>query len=565
VDVRLNRTVLGLLAALSAAAAGPVRLSGSVYLGGQQSWAAGDESLAGPVSNIDFTLSPTLSLWGFPLSLDVLLSNQENPLRQQLDKFRLYTKPAAWALTRAAPPWLATAVQSAEIGTCRPAWTSLTLSGEPVTGAALELSPGPFYLAGAAGRTRRGVEYSDTSEAAFRRMLYAGRIGLGKREGTHFYLTGLYAQDDSNSISAPLVPYDTTIFGGDTIVDSLEALTPEENYLVGAELSLNLFQSGFTLESEIALSEHTRDTRMEIQEWDWLPGWAQRTFRPRLSTALDFAGRVRPGLKVLGTRLYGLLEFVGPGYRSLGTTRLRNDNLAWGAGIEREFFNRQVSVAASFKRERDNNLAGEDSAGNPLNLKAATTEFTSWAFDMGLQFRDLPYLQVRLDPHAEVSDSLTGRARVLSAVAGYDFLVASVSQSPSLSLAYEDFVSTGGHDDYRALDVELAHVVGFAFPLSVSASIGLARTTYAADTLDTETTTSFELAPAYTLPGDWSNSLTLGGSFDASSRRVDAGITSAFPIWLICRGQASVRYTDYSGDDGNYREWYMALGLSRSW
>ncbi|MFO7650834.1 MAG: hypothetical protein R6X13_05785, partial [bacterium] len=486
-------------------------------------------------------------------------------LRQQLNKFRLSASPAAWALTRATQPWLATTVQSVEIGTCRPSWTPLTLSGEPVAGGAFELNPWYVYLAGAVGRTRRGVEHSDTSDAAFERTLYAGRFGFGKRAGTHFYLTGLYAQDDSSSIDAPLVPYDTVIFEGDTIVDSLEALTPEENFLVGAEFNLNLFQGAFTLESEVSAAEHTRDTRMEVQDWDWLPGWAQRTFRPRLSTSVDFAGRVRPALKLLDTRLYGVFEFVGPGYRSLGVTSLRPDNLAWGAGVEREFFDRQVSVAASFKRERDNNLASEDSTGNPINLKAATTEFTSWAFDLGLHFRDLPYLQVRLDPHTEASDTLIGRSQVLSATAGYDFSAGSVSHSPSLSCSYQDFVSTGGEDDYTTFDVGLYHSVGFAFPLTVSAGAGLARATYAADTTGTETTTSFEIAPSYTLPGDWNTVLSLGGSFDAASRRVDIEISSTFPVWRICRGQAGVRRTTYSGDDGSYGEWRLNAGLSRNW
>ncbi|MFO7651800.1 MAG: hypothetical protein R6X13_10735, partial [bacterium] len=137
-----NRIVFGLLlVALAVAVAGPVRLSGSVYLGGEQGWVTGDESLTSPVSNLDFSLSPTLSLWGFPLSLDVLLSTQENRLRQQLNKFRLSASPAAWALTRATQPWLATTVQSVEIGTCRPSWTPLTLSGEPVAGGAFELNP----------------------------------------------------------------------------------------------------------------------------------------------------------------------------------------------------------------------------------------------------------------------------------------------------------------------------------------------------------------------------------------------------------------------------------------
>ncbi|MFO7650467.1 MAG: hypothetical protein R6X13_03875, partial [bacterium] len=133
--------LLASLLLLGATQAGPVRLSGSVYLGGEQGWVTGDDSLTSPVSDLGFSLNPTLSLWGFPVSLDVLMNSQESGLRQQLNKFRLSASPAAWALTRATQPWLATTVQSVEIGTCRPSWTPLTLSGEPVAGGAFELNP----------------------------------------------------------------------------------------------------------------------------------------------------------------------------------------------------------------------------------------------------------------------------------------------------------------------------------------------------------------------------------------------------------------------------------------
>ncbi|MBN2537245.1 hypothetical protein JXB37_03100 [candidate division WOR-3 bacterium] len=549
----------------AAALAGPVGFSGSVSLSGRQGWISGDDSLTSPVSGVDFALNPTLSLWGLPIGLDVLLSSRESGLRQQLNKFRLHADPAAWAKTVVDAPWLATAVHAIEVGTCYPAWSPLTLSGEPLTGGLVEINPWAVYLAAAAGRTRRAVEYSDTTDAAFERMLYAGKFGVGRKEGSHFFLTGLYARDDSGSIDVPLVAWDTTIFNGDTIVDSLEAITPEENYLVGAELNLDLFDGAFALEGEAAVSQHTRDTRMEVEEWDWLPEWARNTLKPRLSTSVDFAWAARPVLTVLDTRVWGEVEFVGPGYTSLGATGLRRDNFSYGGGIGRDFFDRQLSLAMSLTRERDNNLSSEDSLGNELTPVGATTVFTSWAFDLGCFLRDLPWLQISYGPYVETSESLSGRSRVLSASAGHDFLTGSVSQSPGVSFSYQDFSSTGGQDDYTAWDVGLSHSVGFPFPLTVSAGAGLANTTNAADTLGAGTTTYFELAPGYTLFNAWSNTLSVGGSLTAAATRYDVGLRSFFPVWKICSGELGVTRTGYSGEDGSYGEWYLSAGLSRSW
>jgi hypothetical protein len=361
------------------------------------------------------------------------------------------------------------------------------------------------------------------------------------------------------------MPYDTTIFEGDTIIDSLEALTPEENYLLGAEFHLDLFEGAFRLESEASVSEHTRDTRMEVQEWEWLPEWVTNTFKPRLSTSLDFAYAVRPSLDVFDTRVYGELEFVGPGYTSLGATSLRSDNFAYGAGIERDFFDRQVSAAASFSRENDNNLSSEDSLGNEITLKAETTVFTSYVFDLGLYFINVPYLQVSYAPYTEVSDSMSASATVLSVATGYDFMTGTVSHSPSVSFSYQGYDGDGDESDYTAFDVGLYHSVGFEFPLSASASFGLARTSYASDTVAAEQSIYVDLSPSYTAFNSWNNTLNIGGSFDEDGSRFDVGLNSTFPVWKICDGQVGVTRTNYSGDDGSYGEWRVNAGLSRSW
>ena len=95
-----------------------------------------------------------------------------------------------------------------------------------------------------------------------------------------------------------------------------------------------------------------------------------------------------------------------------------------------------------------------------------------------------------------------------------------MSQSPSASFSYQEFSSDDEEGDYTAWDVGLYHSVAFAFPLSVSASGGVARTAFASDTLGSETTVYFELAPGYLLFDAWDNTLTVGGSSGGSAAAV---------------------------------------------
>ena len=179
--------VAGLLITV-AASAGPVQFSGSVSIYGDRSFISGDDSVLTPVSDLTFTVNPTVSFWEFPLSLDILISTQENNLRQQLDQFRLFLHPSEWVEGMLNAPALALAVRGVEVGTCNPSWSPLTLSGATVTGAAVEFNPWYVYLAATAGRTQRAVEVSDSTEAAYSRMLYAGKFGFGKKEATHLSL-----------------------------------------------------------------------------------------------------------------------------------------------------------------------------------------------------------------------------------------------------------------------------------------------------------------------------------------------------------------------------------------
>jgi hypothetical protein len=563
--MRHNSLVVTILVGipLTVLSAGPVKLSGSANLYGEYGWVSGD-SLVTPRPELRFNLTPSLSFWGCPLSLDILLSTQENNLRQQLDKYRFFLHPSEWLSGMANPPNFALAIKGVELGSCNPSWSPYTLSGTPLLGGAFELNPWYVYLAGAAGRTQRAVQVSDSTDGAYSRMLYSGKFGFGKKERTHFYLTGLYTTEDTASLRNNMRPYPD-----DTVPppDSFEVVRPKENYVLGAEFNLNLWKGAFTLASEVTGSELTRDKRMPVADSflpKSVPRWVTNTFKPRFSSSFDYAWKVRPALNVLETKLNGQFEFVGPGYQSLGAPNLRNDNLTLGGGIERDFFDRSVSLSASYSTERDNLLAVKDDSGRVLRLKSRTTRFTSWDASLGLSFPNLPYLQATYSPYSERDDSSSSFANVVSVSAGHSFQTGTLSHSPGVTVSYSDLRGkSDATGDYTSWDAGLNYGLGFSFPLSLAASCGYSRSV-AAGVPAPDERLYFDLTPSYTAFKIWRNSLSLGGTF-GSSTRGDVRLTSSVPVWKVCDASVMVADAVYRGADGRYNDLRLTATLSKSW
>ena len=112
-------------------ATGPVQFTGSASMYSEYGWVTGD-SLVQPRPELRFSINPSLSLFGLPIGLNMLVSTQENPLRQQLDKFKLFLNPTKWLESQVNLSGLALSFKTLELGSCNPSWTPYTLSGAPV-------------------------------------------------------------------------------------------------------------------------------------------------------------------------------------------------------------------------------------------------------------------------------------------------------------------------------------------------------------------------------------------------------------------------------------------------
>jgi len=528
--------------------AGPVQFSGSASLQCNAEFISGD-TLRAPYSALTFTVNPCLSIYGIPIYTEILLSTMESDLRQALNKFRIGLDPIALIKRHLPMPGFIQYLPKIDIGTFNHSYSALTLSGVPVTGFGLEYQVGKIYLAGAGGRTQRQIEGSDTTEPAYKRLLYATKFGFGKREVSHCYLTLLYAHDDSNSVTRNWRLYQPD---SSQPADTIQVTTPKENYLLGMEFNLCLFEEVLRLESEIAGTELTRDIRMEVQNYKWVPDWAERIIKPRLSSQYDFAFAVRPVLNVYETRISGELRTVGPGFVSLGAPSLRNDNLLYQVSLERSFLDNAVAVSASFNRERD----------NLIGMKLSTTAFTSYGLNLGFAFPDLPYVALNYSPWFQKSESLSERSQIVSLSAGHSFETGTLTHSPSLSASWQGHTASVAGNNYSTFDIMLNHSLGCQFPLTVSAGIGFSFSNYADSNAKV---ISVSLSPSYTIFNSWTNGLAFSGAFERDTRRIDLGLNSSFPVWKLADANLGIMRTMNRGGEGDYQEWSLTGSLTRGW
>jgi hypothetical protein len=345
-------------------------------------------------------------------------------------------------------------VKAFGVGTTYPSYSEYTLSGVPVTGLNVEFNPGIFYMAFAGMKNQRPIENS-----SYRRSLYAGRLGLGQKENTHIYFTGLFVKDDAGSIG----------------VDSANnILTPQANHVFGTEAKLNFFDGKLALEGEGAIAVLTRDTRDPELESKSIPGFIQKLVDPKISTSFDYtySGKVSFTNDESATRVSAGVKMVGPGYTSLGAPNIRTDQFGFEGKVDQKFLERHVSIGASFKQYRD----------NLINWKRSTTTTTAYGANLGFNFPKLPFLRLTYAPYFQKNDDsnparkVDNKTAIYSAVSGYSFPLGSLRSSTSFVFTGQQTETVSGLADYRTNSYLLTEGVSFRFPLNVTTTLGLVQT-----------------------------------------------------------------------------------------
>lgn len=451
----------------------------------------------------------TLSVYGIPVSASFFITSMQRDYRQSINNFKINFDPQAMAknlakafainkakgLANEKLPWVMRFManfRTLEIGKCRPNYSKLTLKGIAVSGVNIEFTPGKLYMAFSTGKTLRSIEPTvSLVKPVYEQKILFGKLGFGKKQGTHFYLTYMQVEDVASSLPVPPEP-DTTFYK-----------KPKSNYVIGSELKLVFFEKKFTIEGEGAISMLTRDTQsptLDVENSD-VPSWAIDHFKPNISSSVDYAYNVKAKLMLKTTKITGGMRMVGPGFTTLGNPNLRNDRLTYHGRIDQTFANRQLSLSVFYKQFND----------NLINWKSAKSTVMSYGITLGLRFKKVPYLMVSYMPNFvnTVSDSskLENSVAIITASTGYNYSIGTLRANTNFSFFYQntemiiDTMNTLSMSQTYSLNQQFT----FKIPLSIAAGASYSKSEFSEQKRDILMLTLVGTHSAF--KGKWQNSL----------------------------------------------------------
>lgn len=303
-------------------------VSGSVgFMGGL--YGASGISSRRPTARSEISANLSFKILGVESGLNLLYSTESTGLRQSMNRLGF-----SWSWD-----W-----GQVEAGTVSPSYSEYSLNGASLRGGAIKLTPGPVDLAFSAGRAQRAAAPSSKEgfrQSAFEQWLYAARLGVGRKERSHFHLVGTLARDVRSSLR------------------QVRGARPAENLTLTPDVGIALFDGRVRLQTEATVSAFTRDTR--TQELDLGVSVPEILFTPRVGSRLDYAGTSRLQLDLDVFQFDASYERVQPGFRSLGLSRIRSDQEVIRLNPRVQVLGGDLSVGLDLKRVR-NNLLGQRAA-----------------------------------------------------------------------------------------------------------------------------------------------------------------------------------------------------------
>jgi len=398
-------------------------------------------------------------------------------------------------------------------------------------------------------------------------MLYGGRIGVGRSGGSYIDFIFLKAKDDPNSIEPPVteIRYD-----GDTLVDSLETVLPQENVVAGIKGGLSLAKGAVKIGGELSANALTRDLRSMPMSVPNYPEWANIIMEPKLSTSVDFAANVGVDISFSSTSFSGSYKYVGPGYNSLGSPYLTSDIQGFSLSASQGLWNNQVSLNASFDKAQD----------NLLGLKSATTTTLVASFNIFIAVGMLPYISFGYNSYSLHNDDPNDSLRVdnitqsYTANTGTSFNLMGMEHSLNLSYSLQRYRDRSPFawlsSNYDLSMWMFSFNTNFKIPLSLSWSFGLSQNRSEAG--DYEDIYSGNVSLSYRMFGDkLSNSLDI--NFDETkgkgirNRRWGIRLRSDYNLPVLGNLSGSIErivYSDKIEPVENYQEFVVRVSFSRT-
>jgi hypothetical protein len=341
-------------------------------------------------------------------------------------------------------------VRQLSLGTVYPYYSSLVLNGIQVQGGALEINPGIFFLNITGGNTHLGASnFIDIFKSNYQRWMVGSKIGVGKPERSHFFLSYIHSFDKTNSLPAEIS----------------SSVRSQQNDILGAELQLTFWKGKIKLYGEgagVAFNRNRVDSAIKSEN-SWyakIPNF----LKPNLSTSYDFAYTARGDFNLWkGSLISAYTEYIGPGYQSFGVPFLRNDVIRYGGRIEQAIWKNRIKLNAKYRFETD----------NLIQSKRFTT--TTHLYGLGFAFNQRKLPTLRLDYNGNIRQGTFNPQlmHTLIAQSGYSYKIAktnwrtAVNYQLMLSQADSQMISS-----FTLHNASINQSITFKFPLTVLATLG---------------------------------------------------------------------------------------------
>jgi hypothetical protein len=413
-----------------------------------------------PKSQWQLNLNSTLSIFNLPIGFNAFLSSDQKDNRQNINNFQFSFNPYEIAVntTRGILGSFFSIFSVLGIGTNIPNYSSLTLSGTPVSGIDLEITPGPFLLAFTYGRTQKAIEGSYNLLPTYRRDLIATKLGLGKQNDTHFHLTVIHSKDDETSIKT-----------------SSSSVNPQENIVAAVESRIVLFENVFMIQGEIVGSFLTSDVRSANLTTEKIPDWLQKIIKPKVSSSVDYAYTISSILNLPSqTRLSGYYKMIGPGFVTHGRQFLRNDLIEYELKANQSIINRTINIGVFYRNNYD----------NIIPWKRFRTTVRSIGANLSIYPRDLPYLTLTYSPYYQKNDSknisekFENENHNFTLSTGYNTIIGDLTLSSNFTFSFQESKTKSVYSNYKSQNYYLNEILMLKIPLSVSVSFGYSKNEY---------------------------------------------------------------------------------------
>jgi hypothetical protein len=533
-----------------------VDISGQIGAYGQLYGISGRAARRPPSTGRLF-IRPTITFLNeLTLNFNILLTNEGVSARQSINQIGL---DPSWG-------W-----GDAHVGDFSENFSTFTLNGITIRGGGVNLHPGSFRFSVVAGRSKRATPGGAGSKS-YSRTVYGAKLGLGKQTGSYIDLIFFKAKDDVGSLppdsllTNPSAIYsdttDTTVVGNAPPVNPY-AVTPQENLVGGLNWQLQIVPDRVTWKSEMTGSMFTRDLRSNVISFSDLnaPSFAQSLYTPRYSSNADFAANTELDLNFNHFNIQTGYKWIGPGFTSLGTSYMINDQQEINSRIS--FQISQTTISLNWARKSDNLLGQKQftTFQNRYGGNVNTRMTDSWNSTLSAN------IVSRGDNSQNDTTSVAFNNLVLNTSQRFMFAENPVFQNLSLNYSFQQARTESG---LQPENINKTHTfnTGLSMKLmeNLNSNTSLGFVSNQTSGSETRTTTTIGAGLSHhAFENKLNNSLNLSTSFRSQNVSVRTRINSSYRITEKDRLSLSLAYTNFKRKDvgmGDFNEFTTSLRIS---